>query len=102
MKYSKIHEIEDIELIKYLVREENLDANMYDQYGFTPLHYCNNEDVYNCLLELGADMSNLSYDGYYPYELFSPRLFNYYTRMTDLDRSTESLFNSILNFFPES
>lgn len=91
--YSSIHEIEDVKLIRKLVEEENFDVNAFDEYGMTPLHYCNSEEVFHCLISLGANPFLKSKENLLPIDVFSPNMRNKinYVYSSSSDKSLDEI-----------
>lgn len=54
MEYRQLHEIENVNLLCKLL-DKGLDPNAFDNYGLTPLHYCESPEVAEILLSRGAD-----------------------------------------------
>ena len=60
---------DNIDNIKYLVRNLKVDINAQDNDGWTALYYAaanNKRDAYNLLLRLGADKNIANNDGLKP------------------------------------
>lgn len=69
MEYSRLHQINNLRLVRQLVEEKNLDVNKLDEYGLTPLHYCENLEIVKYLVSKGAKPVRSSINNYLPQDL---------------------------------